>query len=256
MKRQTKRLLPAVLVVLVGCGQATPSATGTIQDEAITAGPTTSEPASGHPTTEATVASTGTTRWIAPELTAESEAGALAVVQRFVELLRSADHVAAEGMVADVYGPSIDGLISDFGWLSTEPDLEYLVVPSWGWTVAAPVVVVSSPGRAAAFLVGYDVAGNPSEIVRLPSPAPAPDPPEGTMVAAGDIITLPGVSVEGGARAFVDDIEIPAEVDHERLVTTAQLPDELPESFVLTVTRATPEFPAATAAVYSAAPGG
>lgn len=255
MKRQTKRLLPALLVVLVGCGQSTPSATETNQDVAITANPTTTEPASKQPTTEATVPSTSTTRWVAPELTAESEAGALAVVQRFVEVLRSGDHVAAEQLVADVYEPSIEAVISDFGWLTTEPDLEYLVVPSWGWTVAAPVVVVSSPGKAAVFLLGDDEAGNPAEIVRLPSPAPPPDPPEGAVVAAGDLITFPGVSVEGGARAFVDDIEIPAEVDYEQLVTTVQLPDELPESFVLTVTRATPEFPEATAAVYTAAPG-
>ena len=128
-------------------------------------------------------------------------------------------------------------------------------LPSAGFEVLPIVTVVSAPDqgapRAAAFVVGQprqveNLSDRPL-IERVPGAADGADPPPGTLVAPGDRISVPGVPVEGGARAFIDDREVDAVVDLATNTTGITVPDHVQDAFVLTVSMASPELPTASA---------
>lgn len=106
-----------------------------------------------------------------------------------------------------------------------------------------------NPPAAIAFLTGWSAEqGRPGEmwIQRLPlQPGTsevldlAPD----SFVEPGQELVLPGVPVEGGARAFVNNSEIPVEVDHSNLTTTVTVPADAEGDVAITVVRSSPELP-------------
>lgn len=151
--------------------------------------------------------------------------------------------------------------------------------PSWDWTTALPVVTVALPRNAdgplaaIAFLVDAPPSGPVDEdvgdeareeaarrgarIQRISLPR-SPDtdsvPASGSVIEAGQEIVVPRVPVEGGARAFVNGVEVPVEVDHEALTMTLRVPESATGHVVVTLTYATSELPNAEAFAYTVRP--
>lgn len=106
-----------------------------------------------------------------------------------------------------------------------------------------------NPPTAIAFLTGWSAEqGRPGEmwIRRLPlQPGTgevldlAPD----SFVDPGRELVISGVPVEGGARAFANDSEIPVEVDHSNLTTTVTVPADAEGDIAITIVRSSPELP-------------
>ncbi len=155
------------------------------------------------------------------------------------------DRVAAvEDLLAD---PTFSSLL--------DVDLEVFVNASWSWTDPAPVVTVFSKGdgddaAAAGFLVGHSVGplgeqGEPAQlwIHRIPSYTDRFDPIP-SVVEPGAEIVLPFVPVEGSARAYVNETEIPVTVDHGDNSTTITIPETVRGTVAVTVSSATPELSA------------
>lgn len=144
----------------------------------------------------------------------------------------------------------------DFEWAKRTDDIGWSVVAAGGFGTSPVVTVVDNNyGMAAAFVLSPSSGDFPVQIQRLPEPAPASDridPPLGSVVKPGDVITFSGIPVEGGARAYIWINEIEnVTVDHETLTTSIVLPDDLPEIVVVTLSLATPELPGAMALVFT-----
>ena len=102
--------------------------------------------------------------------------------------------------------------------------------------------------HAIAFVVARDDDGDASTlppILRLPGPKAEPTPSNGATVSPGDTIALPGLPVEGGATAYIDGAEVPVDVDYDAQETRVTVPELRRNDFVLTISLATPEEPAA-----------
>lgn len=106
-----------------------------------------------------------------------------------------------------------------------------------------------STPAAIAFLTGWSgEQGSPGTmwIHRLPLDPPTTDTvglPAGAYVEAGQDIVVPGVPLEGGARAFLDDREVPVEVDHQDLTMTIAIPEDVEGDVAVTVVTSSPELP-------------
>jgi len=120
---------------------------------------------------------------------------------------------------------------------------------SWGRTTATPVVTVFAgadqgrPAVAVGFLVGFsDEQGEPGQmwIHRLPT---ADNQFQSTVDPGGEV-TLSGVPVEGGARAYLNETEIAVVVDHSNFTTTIAIPNTAEGTVALTLSTATPELSA------------
>lgn len=109
------------------------------------------------------------------------------------------------------------------------------------------------PPAAIAFLTGWSAEqGDAGElwIHRLPLQEAATDAPElpaGSYAAPGQDIVVRGLPVEGGARAFVGEREIPVDVDHERFTMTVTIPADAEGDIAVTLVIASPELPAVRA---------
>ncbi|NOX29929.1 MAG: hypothetical protein GXP35_07775 [Actinobacteria bacterium] len=148
---------------------------------------------------------------------------------------------------------SIEALLSNSEFASIlDADVEIFVNASWGWTTATPVVTVFAaadqgrPAVAVGFLVGFsDEQGEPGQmwIHRLPATGNQPGEIQSTVEPGGQVI-LPGVPVEGGARAYLNETEIAVVVDHSNFTTTIAIPDTAEGTVAITISTATPELSA------------
>lgn len=228
---------------VVNCPAGTPDATTTTQAPSVSAPPS-----------------------LAPGVSEAAEA----VVRDFLTDLRNGDLESAAGRwtgYPDASGPNtsvvdrvalIETLLSDPEFASIlEADFETFVNASWGWTYASPVVTVFAradeqrPAGAAGFLVGFsDGQGEPGQmwIQRLPTAINRWGEIK-SIVEPGGQVTLPGVPVEGGARAYLNETEIPVVVDHSNLTTSIAIPDTAEGTVAITLSTATPELSAAQAFV-------
>lgn len=114
-----------------------------------------------------------------------------------------------------------------------------------------PVVTITDHEREACALV-LSLGSQGVVIQRLPTKDGDDrfEPVPSSLVAPEDVLTVAGVPVEGGARAYLYGTELQVQVDHETQSMSVMLPDRLPEVVILTLTTATSEIPAAVAVVY------
>lgn len=151
--------------------------------------------------------------------------------------------------------PYIEELLADPTFtriLESDSTLTF-VVPSTG--EGGQVVTVldartdENPPAAIAFLTGWsDEQGSPGHmwIHRLPLQSPTDaevDLPAGAYVQPGQDIVVPGVPLEGGARAFLNDQEVPVEVDYDNLDMTISIPDDVEGDIAVTIVTSSPELP-------------
>lgn len=114
-------------------------------------------------------------------------------------------------------------------------------------TVFDPRTAETAPA-AMAFLTGRNLEPDRpgTWIYRLPLDPPTTatvDLPADSYVQPGQDIVVPGVPLEGGARAFVDDEEVPVEVDYDNLRMTITIPDDVAGDVAVTVLTSSPELP-------------
>lgn len=150
---------------------------------------------------------------------------------------------------------------------------ETIVNASWGWTAVSPVVTVlaprsgDEPPAAVAFLVGTseDWTGGVERtepgrlwIHRLPTVGVGPDSEAnvaaGGFVEPGQRIVVPGVPVEGDARAYLGGQEIPLAVDNTELTMSFTIPDDAEGDVAVTISTATPELPGVHAFAWTVRP--
>jgi len=201
----------------------------------------------------------------APTLTAETVEDAEALVAEFIDALGRGDTAGARQMWTGYpFGETqasreFDRFLGDFAWLATTDDPELLVVPSFAFVEAAPIVTVANSGepgvRVPSFVLSIRQSGEPVRIERLPTIDLPPNPLPVSAVESGEIVAFDVFPIEGSARAFLDEQEIGVAVDWELGTVNILLPDELPQTFTITVTFATPEIPGAFAVAYSSAGG-
>ncbi len=200
-----------------------------------------------------------------PSLAPGVSEAAQAVVQNFLTDLRNGDLESAAGRwtgYPDAGGPDtsvvdrvalIETLLPDPRFASIlDADIETFVNASWGWTDASPVVTVFAhaneqrPAVAVGFLLGFsDEQGEPGQmwIQRLPNPDGKPGDIESVVEPGGHVI-VPGVPVEGGARAYLNGTEIPVVIDHSNFTTTIDIPETAEGTVAITLSTATPELSA------------
>jgi len=206
---------------------------------------------------------------------ADAEA-AESAVSAFLEDLRDGDLMAAaerwtgypdvgpDAPVAERI-PSIEWLLADPTFARIlDDEAETFVTSSWGWTAAMPVVTLLAPRNggdppvAVAFLMGgSEEQGEPGTmwIHRLPDLDDVADPEiAGSFAEPGQTIVVPGVPVEGGARAYVDGREIAVDVDHVHLTMAIKLPDDVEGDVAITLSTAAPELPGARAFALTVSP--
>lgn len=221
-----------------------------------------SPPPQSSPTPEPTTAE-------GPQIDQDNAVAAESIVSAFFDDLRNGDLVAAaerwtgypelgsdsppeekvhfiKRLLAD---PAITRIL--------EGNTEAFVTASWGWTTADPVVTVLAPRDgddppvAVAFLAGFAQEKNEPEamrIQRLPQRDGSPEPDvAGSFAKSGQQIEMPGVALEGGARAYINSREIAIGVDHVNLTMTITLPEDVEGDVAITVSTATPELPGAHA---------
>ncbi|MGI9601504.1 MAG: neocarzinostatin apoprotein domain-containing protein [Acidimicrobiales bacterium] len=141
-------------------------------------------------------------------------------------------------------------MVEEFPWITGAISDLYVNPPNTFRGAEAAVTVMSVDGAQAASFVLADETDEGLAIWRLPF-LDQSEPAAGSRVSGGDIITFPGVAVEGGSRAFIGETEVAVVSDHEGLQTHVALPDELePGVLVLTLTSASPEISGAVAHVY------
>lgn len=189
---------------------------------------------------------------VVPQLSDGEIEEANATIKEFLDYVFSNDEAGAIGMWTGYPERASDKekvlhqFLNDNDWIRSVDDIGYIVVPSAG-SVAVPVVTVHSyndDGHAVAFVLSPSSSDSPPMIQRLPTASPS-------WSRDGNIVTFNEFPVEGGARAFINGIEIDGvEVDYDTLTTSVVLPDDLPDLVFLTVTFATPELPAAVVAVF------
>lgn len=191
----------------------------------------------------------------AGELTADEVTEVNRFMERFLDLVWRDDPTARtlwsgypeHDALADA---AFDGFLEEFEWVKSSDDIGWWVDASAGFSTM-PVVTITDHEREACSLV-LSLGSKGVVIQRLPTKdgddrfEPAPF----AMVAPGEVLTVSGVPVEGGARAYLYGTELQVRVDHETQSMSVTLPDRLPEVVILTLTTATPEIPAAVAVVY------
>jgi hypothetical protein len=197
---------------------------------------------------------------------------AMDVVVDFLQALRRGDLDTAGHLVGEYVVPSDQGEAArramleqfrdEFDWLIAAPSLEWYQTRSFGWTPASELPVITAVGppsadgqrRAAAFLVTSccPITDTDLQIERLPGTATGVAPPEASAVRPGDRIVFDGMSVEGGARAYINGREVTVEQDHETFRTTVEVPSWALEEadIVLTLSFSTPELPVPLALWY------
>lgn len=160
---------------------------------------------------------------------------------------------------------AVERFRTENSWLLNYVVLGTTVTPSFSFSDPYPVVTMAGRSiddeveHAIAIVVARDVDDDPSTlplIVRLPAADPETSPPNGSTVARGDTVSLPGLPVEGGATAYIEGSKVPIQIDYEAQETTVVIPDVLPGDYlVLTVSLATPEEPTARAVWFKVDPG-
>lgn len=155
-----------------------------------------------------------------PTLSAATVEEAANLIVDFVDALTRGNHAEAQqlwtGYPSGVEQASreFDRFVDDFGWLASEAEQRFLVVPSFGFIDAAPVVTVVADDRTtvlvAPFVLSVPRDGQPLKIERLPSSAALANPVSGSIVGPGDDIVFSLFPVEGSARIFLDEDELVA----------------------------------------------
>ena len=204
-----------------------------------------------------------------PKIADADAQAAEGVVTAFLEDLRRGDLAAAAARwtgypelppsaVPAEKSPFIEQLLADPAIMRIlGTPTEAFVTASWGGTTATPVVTVLAPRNgddppvAVAFLTGFsEEHGDPDRmwIHRLPlaDASTEPDVP-GAFAQPGQQIVIPGVPVEGGARAYINGREIPIEIDQRNLTMTITIPTDARGDVAVTISTATPELPGAQA---------
>ena len=186
------------------------------------------------------------------------------VVNGFLSKLRDGDLDAAalylDSYAALNYKEDVKALAeaarSSLGWLVSADDRKVFVTTAAGFT--PPLVVtmtvpsaVEKPKRAQAFVVGQKLDGDKMKILRMDLTEPPITPLPGALIKPGDRVVLDGLPVEGGALAYVDDVEIAVDIDHEKVQTSVKVPGVNKSEIVITFSLATPEVPVAYAVWYS-----
>lgn len=189
-----------------------------------------------------------------------------AVVAEFLDDLRAGDVDAAAQRWTGYpeVGPnsSVSERVKHIEDLMADPTFARILVSDTTTTYVTPstdeasqVVTVldartgENPPAAIVFLTGWSAEqGSPGEmwIHRLPLQEPTTDKvdvPAGSYVAPERKIVVPGVPVEGGARAFVNEQEIPVGVDYENLTMTITIPTDAEGDISVTVVTSSPELP-------------
>jgi len=149
-----------------------------------------------------------------------------------------------------------DRFLAEFSWISDAADFRLVVVPSFAFTKALPVVTVIADGaqlRAASFVLSTPRDNEPLTIALFPSARIPVYPTEGSIVDPGDPVIFDVQPVEGSARAFLDAVELDVHIDYRLGTISVVLPDQLPTNVVITLSIATPELPEAIAAAYRTA---
>lgn len=187
-----------------------------------------------------------------------------AVVAEFLDDLRDGDVDAAAERWTGYPQLGPDGAVSErvqhIEELMADPTFARILVSDTTTTFVTPstdeagqVVTVldartgEKPPTAIAFLTGWiDEQGNPGDMLiqRLPVQGPTTnsvDLPAGSYAAPGQEIVVLGIPLEGGARAFVNDQEIPVEVDHKNLTMTISIPAGAKGDIAVTVVTSSPE---------------
>lgn len=202
----------------------------------------------------------------APTLTDQTVEDAKALITGFIDALGRGDTAGARQMWTGYpFGDTqasreFDRFLDDFAWLATTDDPQLLVVPSFAFVEAAPVVTVAKSGepdvRAPSFVLSIPQDVGPVMIERLPTIDLPPSPLPVSAVEPGEILAFDVFPIEGIARAFLNEQEIGVAVDWELRTINVLLPDKLPQTFTLTVTFATPEIAGAFAVTYSSSSDG
>jgi hypothetical protein len=190
------------------------------------------------------------------------EAGAL--ITSFIEALKhdqldAAQRLAWGASPDSVMDREFDRFLGEFSWIPDITGFRFVVVPSFAFTEAMPVVTViedDTQPRAASFVLSTPRLAKPLTIALLPSKRITVHPPGGSTVHPGDTITFYARPVEGSARAFLDTNELDVHIDDNLGTISVLLPDDLPTNVVITLSVATPELPEAAAAAYRVAPEG
>ncbi len=261
--RQLRLAAAAVAVALLAaaCGDSPLPRSETISIAASSA-----VTSSSAPTTEVLSAETTTTLaqtatsfgpWDPKPLTPETKQAAEERFVQFLDALHSGDPESGIEFWSGYPGfedeeQEFAAFLADFDWLTIEGGLGFFVVPSFGFTVASPVVTVFSVGdtlRAASFVMSLPEDGIPLLIDRLPQAWSQVGDDLPVEVGPDNTLIVEGVPTEGGARAFLGYDELEVVVDYDSSTTNIQLPDDLPADGVITFTSATPEVPAAMAIV-------
>lgn len=187
-----------------------------------------------------------------------------AEVRAFLEDLRGGDLASADQRLSSYMGLTAPELLRDPVLRRlVDEEVVVTVTPSWSFTAPAAVVTASTGFDSldgpvvAAFLVDRDLPlgfeGGPIQRVQTMQDTPEID----TTVRPGEEIVIPGLPVEGGARAHLGDLEIPVDVDYDAQVMRVTYPTDTDVGGrslglgvrVLTLSVATPELPTATAFV-------
>jgi hypothetical protein len=141
-------------------------------------------------------------------------------------------------------------------WL-VQPGIELSVTPGPSSGVPNPVVTAVSPpdGQGTRDTATFVVAVDAALVERIEAAgSPGVTPAPGTTVAPGDAVVLDWVPIEGGATAHVNGSEVPVDLDHDAMTTTVVVPPWARDEVIVTISRATPEEPNATAIWYPVAP--
>lgn len=281
-RRRRRRLAVVTLsaVAVLAAGSAVLISQREAPTTRLTAGPgDTRGPGSGTtvdtgvpPTTEGPASSVPFPVPGGPELDESAIRATTEVVSSFLERLRSNDAAGAAELwtgypdtlgsppasAGDEARAVVQQFAVDAAWLLADDDPEILVTPSVATVTVEPTVVpvatvvadVDGARRAAAFVFTDPTAGPQLRIDRLPTETVPLSPEPGASVEPGAVVVVATVPVEGGARAFINGLEVPSSLDLEGHTIIVPIPVDIAGDAVLTVSVATPESSSAVAAWY------
>jgi hypothetical protein len=152
---------------------------------------------------------------------------------------------------------ALDALVAAAPWL-LDADLTTTEVdgPAFPGNPPPKIVTITATTdegpRAMAFVAGRVETDGRWVVGRVPTaPYGVPVTPEaGATVASGSTVTFLTSPIEGGARAYVDGVEVPVEDDRAATELRVAIPAGAVGAVTVTIAIATPELTDALAAVY------
>ncbi len=225
----------------------------------------------GQSPTSTTWPGLGSSNPLGGPLATEEAAGATDEVASFLRALRDGDHAAAarrwsgypEATGGDPDEAEAEKLVAigelrgSQPWLVADPSPRLNASAGAMAGATVPIVTVEATGprgpQAGAFVLRGSVEAGDLIIERLPTLAGSPrisvDPDSGVAN-----VSFKGLPVEGGARVYLDGVEVPSALDPERHLVSVEVPLEEATGAVATVVVATPEVPTAAAFILDPPP--